>query len=161
MANHSHGEHHIIPASLLTKTFLILLGLTALTYVTAQYMHLGALTIPVALAIACTKAGYVVANFMGVRFDKPIIKVIVGGIMLFVVIFMTFTLLDTTTRGTVFHEHSVSAYAKNYRDSLNQVPERVKQTEGTLLQVTKADSLAASAKTGVVDSTAVPADSTK
>lgn len=43
--------------------FLALLGLTVLTYVTGK-QHLGAWALPLALAIASTKAGLVMAFFM-------------------------------------------------------------------------------------------------
>lgn len=93
-----HHGHHIIPKSLLTKVFVALVGLTILTVATAQ-LDLGGLNVPLALAIAGTKAALVVMFFMALKYDKRVnsLVFVVGGI--FVVVFLAFTLFDTAFRG--------------------------------------------------------------
>ena len=62
-----HGQTHHIPASVYYKTFVALLVLMVLTIAAAQ-INLGWLNIPIALAIALTKATLVVLFFMGVKY---------------------------------------------------------------------------------------------
>ncbi|MBN8587911.1 MAG: cytochrome C oxidase subunit IV family protein [Rhodothermia bacterium] len=101
---HSHegGGHHITPQSVLKNTFIALLVLTLITVGTSMFLHavpsLGFLGIPLAILLATGKASLVVLYFMGIKYDKPINGVIAVGMVLFVVIFLVFTLMDTTTR---------------------------------------------------------------
>ena len=62
-----HGHTHHIPASVYYKNFVVLLVLMVLTIAAAQ-INLGPLNIPIALAIAATKATLVVLFFMGVKY---------------------------------------------------------------------------------------------
>ena len=65
MAQSGHSHH--IPASTYYKNFVVLLVLMILTVAAAQ-INLGPLNIPIALAIAVTKATLVVLFFMGVKY---------------------------------------------------------------------------------------------
>lgn len=100
----ANGQHHIIHPRVLLNTFVALLVLTFITWGTSVFLHanpgLGSLSIPLALILAVTKASLVVMFFMGLKYDKPINAVIAVGMTLFVVIFLVFTLMDTTTRKT-------------------------------------------------------------
>ncbi len=58
---------HIIPASTYWKTFVALMVLMVLTVVAAQF-NLGWANLPIAAAIAVTKATLVVLFFMGVKY---------------------------------------------------------------------------------------------
>ncbi len=95
--SHDSG-HHIIPVKMLYAVIGILVFLTVLTVALAQ-VELGVFEVPVALAIALTKAGFVVMIFMALKWDNRVNATIlaVGG--LFVVVFITFILLDTEYRG--------------------------------------------------------------
>lgn len=90
--------HHITSRKTLLKVFAALVALTALTAITAQ-IDIGALNIPLALAIAGTKALLVVLFFMALKYDKPVNALFFGLGILFVVVFLTFTLFDTAFRG--------------------------------------------------------------
>lgn len=100
MAHADGHAHHIIPTSLLFKVFGGLIVLTILTVAAAQ-VDLGALNVPLALAIAGAKAGLVVIFFMGLKYDKSVNTLIFSVGIIFVVIFLLFTLLDTAFRGTL------------------------------------------------------------
>jgi len=92
-----HG-HHLIPYHIYYKVFGGLIFLTILTVVTAKYVDLGILNLPLALLIASTKAGLVVAFFMALKYDNKVNVMILGLGCVFVVIFLSITLLDTNFR---------------------------------------------------------------
>ena len=94
----SHAEHHIIPIKTLTIVILSLAALTILTVVTAQ-VDLGAFNVPLALFIAGIKASLVVGIFMGLKYDNKTNALVLGVGCIMVLVFLTFTLLDTTNRG--------------------------------------------------------------
>ncbi|MES3629875.1 MAG: cytochrome C oxidase subunit IV family protein [Longimonas sp.] len=93
----NHG-HHIIPIPTLTKTFAGLIALTLITVGLAQF-DLGIFEVPAALGLASSKTALVVMIFMALKYDNPVntLTFIVG--VLFVGVFVTFTLLDTAFRG--------------------------------------------------------------
>lgn len=98
---HDHG-HHVIPIPVLTKTFIILMVLMALTILAARlpYMFEGLkeplaqvplLTNLVALGIATAKAYFVVKIFMGVKFGTNLVKIFaIGGFVWFFLLFFMF-----------------------------------------------------------------------
>lgn len=95
----SHG-HHIIPLKTLLTVFGALVGLTLLTVLTAQ-VDLGLFNVPLALAIAGTKAALVVTFFMALKYDNQVNTLTFAVGSIFVVIFLVFTLFDTAFRGDV------------------------------------------------------------
>lgn len=116
-----HGGHHVFSDTILKKTFGILVGLTLLTVVLAlwergfanvfgleftfPHLPLGWLSVPVALAIAGTKAYFVAAYFMGLKHDSGSNLLVFVSSLIFLVIFFAFTWLDFAFRGT-FEEMS-------------------------------------------------------
>jgi len=94
----AHDGPHIVPKSLLLKVFGGLILLTVLT-VAAAYVPLGPLTVPVALGIAGSKATLVVLFFMHLKYDNPVNALTFTIGTIFVVVFITITLLDTAFRG--------------------------------------------------------------
>ena len=72
--------------------------MTVATVLTAQ-LDLGGLNVPLAMAIAVTKASLVVVIFMALKWDNKVNAVIFGIGLLFVAVFISFTLLDTLFRG--------------------------------------------------------------
>ena len=92
-----HG-HHIIPKKLLYKVFGALVVLTILTALTAQ-IDLGPGNVPLALAIAGTKAALVVMFFMALKYDKRVNTLVFTLGTVFAVVFLVFTLFDTAFRG--------------------------------------------------------------
>lgn len=96
-----HHGHHIIPEKVYFTVFAILIGLTVLTVYTAKHVDLGPLNLVVALAIAFGKALLVILFFMALKYDKKINALVFSLGAIFVLIFMVFTLLDTSFRGYV------------------------------------------------------------
>src|SRR5918997_5946420 len=94
-----HGQTHHIPASVYYKNFVVLLVLMILTVAAAQ-INLGWLNIPIALAIAVTKATLVVLFFMGVKYGTRLtwVWVVLGFIWLIIMFGIT---LDYVARGWV------------------------------------------------------------
>jgi caa(3)-type oxidase subunit IV len=111
-----HGAHHVFDAATLKKTFGILVGLTLLTVVLALWerghanvfglvfdfgqLPVGALSVPIALAIAGTKAYWVASRFMGLKYEKSSNALVFLGSTAFLVVFFTFTYLDFAFRDT-------------------------------------------------------------
>lgn len=103
MAQHEpddHGTHghHIIPIPTLLKVFAALVALTFITVSLAQF-NFGVLEVPIALTLAGSKSLLVVMIFMALKYDNPVntLTFVVG--VLFVGVFVIFTLLDTAFRG--------------------------------------------------------------
>ena len=94
----SHAEHHVSSIKLLTTVFGGLVFLTVFTVLTAQ-VDLGPLNVPLALLIATTKAALVVVIFMALKWDNKVNTAIFGIGVLFVLVFISFTLFDTLYRG--------------------------------------------------------------
>ncbi|MGA2498096.1 MAG: cytochrome C oxidase subunit IV family protein [Tepidisphaeraceae bacterium] len=100
--SHSGDAHvHIVSPALLLAVFGGLIALTILT-VTVSYaesstlIHLGWLSIWVALAIAVVKAALVALYFMHLRWDSPFNGAILIIALVFVVTFIGFAVLDTS-----------------------------------------------------------------
>ena len=136
-----HG-HHIIPKSLLFKVFGALVVLTILTVAVAQ-VDLGPLNIPVALAVAGAKASLVVTFFMALKYDKKVNTLVFSIGVLFVVVFLTFTLFDTAFRGAlgIFDPQTIAEQER----AMEQMRQRDPGAAG--LRITPADSAAMAADT--------------
>lgn len=89
------GLGHPVPIRVLVGTWLTLVVLTVLT-VAATYVDLGELNIIIALGIAVTKATFVALFFMHLRWDKPFHSIVFVSAALFVMLFISLALLDTT-----------------------------------------------------------------
>ena len=110
---------HITPI----KTYLAIAAtLMILTIVTVaiSFIDLGPYNVTVALAIASIKALLVAFFFMHLFYDNKIYLIIFGMGLLFLTIFLTLTMFDTTTRGAI---------DKNKADPINK--------EATIYQQTK------------------------
>ena len=96
----AHGQHQIIPTRTLAAVFGLLLFLTLVTVITAR-IDLGVINIPLALAIAGSKAIIVAWVFMALKYDNKVnLLVLVLGFV-FAVVFLTLTLSDTELRGNI------------------------------------------------------------
>jgi cytochrome c oxidase subunit 4 len=96
-----HGKDHVphvLPLSTYLKTWGALLVLTAVT-VGASYVNFGAANLWIALLIASVKAATVALVFMHLYYDHKFHAVIFGVSLVFLAIFIIFTLFDTQTRG--------------------------------------------------------------
>lgn len=92
-----HG-HHITPKRTLLIVFGTLILLTIITGLTAQ-LDLGVLNVPLALAIASSKAALVALFFMALKYDNPVNGLAFSLGVVFVSVFLIFTLFDTIFRG--------------------------------------------------------------
>jgi cytochrome c oxidase subunit 4 len=94
---HGSGEHHgfshPMPIWMLLSVFFALLFLTGLTVFQSQF-DLGNAEIWMSLTIATIKAALVILFFMHLLWDKPINAIIILGSLIFVALFLGFTLMD-------------------------------------------------------------------
>jgi len=97
MENHEQHQNHITPYSTMLK---VLVGLLFLTFVTIAVtgFHLGALTVAVALIIACVKGGIVITWFMHLKNETPIFRYMVFGVLLLYVLIIVITFFDYAFR---------------------------------------------------------------
>jgi len=109
-ASQAHGAGRHIPLSWLLGVWALLLILTALTVV-ASRVDLGALNIWIALGIATLKAVLVLLIFMHMLYERPINFIVLGTALLFVFLFISVVLLDTSA----YHHELIPDYAPDMR----------------------------------------------
>ncbi len=90
-------KHFVVPAHYYVKTFVALLVLTVVTVLVAQF-NFGKWNIVIAMAVALIKACLVGAIFMGLKWDKKINVAFFVMSFAFLAIFLTFSLLDVSSR---------------------------------------------------------------
>ena len=90
-------QHHIESYRKLTGIWLGLLALTALTVAIAR-VELGGYKVVGALAIACLKAGLVIAVFMHMKYEGPLLRWLLFLALLTLAIFIGFTFFDVLYR---------------------------------------------------------------
>lgn len=98
---HGHGaDHvpHVLPLKVYIATWLMLLVLTIVT-VGASYVDLGAANLAIAIIIATMKAGVVAFIFMHLKWDQKFHTLIFASSLIFLAIFIGFTMFDTANRG--------------------------------------------------------------
>jgi cytochrome c oxidase subunit 4 len=100
---HGHGgaDHvpHVLPLNVYFKTYISLLVLTALT-VGASFLKLGDTGgLILALMVATVKASIVALVFMHLYWDQKFFAIIFASSVLFLAIFLAFTMFDTNARG--------------------------------------------------------------
>jgi cytochrome c oxidase subunit 4 len=100
----AHGGHggdhvpHVLPLKLYFATWGALIVLTVIT-VGASYIDFGTGNIVIALLIATIKAITVAALFMHLLFDNKFHTIIIASSLIFLGIFISFTMFDTDGRG--------------------------------------------------------------
>ncbi|MEZ0312463.1 MAG: cytochrome C oxidase subunit IV family protein [Myxococcota bacterium] len=97
---HGHGDHvsHVISAKTLLLVWGLLIVLTVVTVVTATQpmFNFGAYTnLVIAMIIATVKASAVCLFFMHLLYDRKFNLMIFMGSLLFVLLFVSFAMLDT------------------------------------------------------------------
>lgn len=101
MANTTHAhKEHVLPLRLYFSVFAGLLVLTALTVYIAGFQF-GAFNLVVAMAVAVVKASLVALFFMHLKYDNKVFMLIFVTSIAFLGIFVTFTMADTMTRGSI------------------------------------------------------------
>lgn len=97
---HEKQHHHAVPLWLLTVVFIALLVLTGatvwVTRVDGNQVNLPSFNIFMALLIAFVKSVLVCLIFMHLRWDSPFNTVIILCSLLFVTLFIGFTIIDSS-----------------------------------------------------------------
>jgi len=88
---------HIVRPRTYFWTYLALLVLTLSTTLIG-YLNLGWLSMFLALAFAVSKATLIASFFMHALYEKILIRLIIGGALLWFMILVTLTMCDYTTR---------------------------------------------------------------
>ncbi len=91
-------SQHIVPVRVYVTIFAALMVLTALTVYVATLEH-GALSTPIALAIAITKAMLVILYFMHVRYSSGLTQISIATGVLFLLVMIAITMADIVSRG--------------------------------------------------------------
>lgn len=152
----SHSGHYVAPKKLLLKVFGGLIFFTLLTAATGvadwipSWMH-----IPLALAIAGVKTVLVVMFFMGLKHDNRVNTLALVLPVIFVTIFLTFTLFDTVFRGDLGNVDTMTVADRELLQTEDST--RLLQTRG--LQVAPGDYRTADSSGSAVTGTMMP-DST-
>lgn len=92
-----NGEKHITPYSLLAKILAILLVLTFIT-IAITGIHLGPLTVAVALLIASVKVALVLIYFMHLKYESRFLQLMVSGVFLLFALVIVITFIDYLLR---------------------------------------------------------------
>lgn len=102
MADHAHDSHaghgHIAPISMYLGVFGVLMVGTAIT-VGIAYIDLGFMNTAVALAIAVTKATFVVLYFMHVRWASRLTWVVIAASVFWLLLMFSIGMTDYLSRG--------------------------------------------------------------
>ena len=108
---------HITPIKTYMTIAILLFILTAVT-VTVSFVDLGPYNITVALAIASLKALLVAFFFMHLFYDNKLYLIVFAIALLFLTIFFTLTMFDTSTRGAIEKEKAdpINKEAKIYQE---------------------------------------------
>lgn len=103
--DHGHGHHggpdhvpHVLPLKVYFATFGALLFLTFITVVASRF-DFGPANLFIAIAIAMVKATVVAAIFMHLKYDLRFHALTLGSSLVFLSIFVGFTMFDTNYRG--------------------------------------------------------------
>jgi cytochrome c oxidase subunit 4 len=86
-------KHHISTYESLTVVLVILLVLTTIS-VLVTGIHLGPLTVAVALLIASVKVAIVITQFMHLKFENLFLKLAVSGVFALFVVVTLITFID-------------------------------------------------------------------
>ena len=103
MSTHSHSESdknvpHVLPLPIYWGVFFALVVGTLVTVWSAT-LDLGKWNLPIALAIACTKALLVILYFMHVKYSSKLTWLFVAAGFLWFIIMVVITMTDFVSRG--------------------------------------------------------------
>jgi cytochrome c oxidase subunit 4 len=91
---------HVAPKSQLFAVFAALMVLTVITVLVSR-VNLGYLNLPVALAVAVTKALLVILIFMEVKYSPKLVQVTAAVGFLFLGIMILYTMTDYLSRNVL------------------------------------------------------------
>jgi cytochrome c oxidase subunit 4 len=118
------SHHHLMPIKTYMGVFGALMVLTVVT-VLVSYADLGPAALPVAMAVALVKAGFVVGYFMHLKFDTRFHTFVFLSTILFVAIFFALTFFDLNTRATVNPNWDNKAFARDAALLERPAPEEI------------------------------------
>jgi len=95
-SDHGHGISHIASKKVLLTTWAVLMVLTLATVLATRIDLGGQMNLIVAMVIATVKATLVCMYFMHLRYDKPLYALAVVSALLFAILFVSFTLMDSS-----------------------------------------------------------------
>jgi cytochrome c oxidase subunit IV len=157
-----HHGHHLIPIPVLLKVFGALVALTFITIVTAKFVNLGPLNLPLALLLAATKTTLVVMFFMALKYDNRVNTLVFSLGVVFVLVFLVFTLFDTEFRGDLGNVGSETISDIEYREEQLRArepsPDALRTTPGVPAQGTTAQEAAGDEEPADVADDAADAD---
>tara|TARA_A100001011_G_scaffold399620_1_gene509157 strand:- start:2425 stop:2898 length:474 start_codon:yes stop_codon:yes gene_type:complete len=107
-------KHHIIPLQTYFLVFSALMVLTALT-VLVTYVDLGSFNIVLAMFVAILKATLVLLFFMHLYYDNKTNLIFFISSVIFLIIFIVFTLIDINYRKEIYDIEGVYPY-ESYQD---------------------------------------------
>lgn len=110
-AHHDGLGNHISSLQTYLAVFGVLLVFTVLTYA-VSFADLGPLAFPVAMLVACVKAGLVATYFMHLKYDERVNILVFASCLFFVAVFAFFLLLDYAGRGIVVAEEGYYYYQR-------------------------------------------------
>ena len=110
----SENKHHIISMKVYLIVFVSLLFLTVITVFSAQ-IDLGSFNIILALLIATIKSSLVLLFFMHLYYDNKTNLLFFLGSVIFLCIFITFTLMDINYRKEIYEIKGASPF-DSYQD---------------------------------------------
>jgi len=99
--NLANTQHHIIPLRTYFRVFIALIILTGVT-IGVSFIDLGGFNMVTALIIAGAKASLVAMFFMHLLYDRKMNLAIFLTAILFLVIFIVFTMFDTMNRDDIY-----------------------------------------------------------
>ncbi len=103
--NDDAAQRHILPLKVYLSVGMGLLFLTVVTVAAAQ-MDFGQMNLLIAMGIAVVKATLVVMFFMHLKYDNRIYMLVFIGSLLFLGVFIIFTMFDTMRRGDIYEDVS-------------------------------------------------------
>ena len=94
---HAEPHAHIVPYGTFVRVWLLLLFLTAALVVTAKAYH-EAMSVYAMLVITPLKAGLVFFYFMHLKYEKPLLRIMVLVTLAVLIVFIGLTFLDVSLR---------------------------------------------------------------
>ena len=93
----ANNTTHTIEYRTLGKILLVLMFLTFLT-ITITSIHLGTLTVTIALLIAGIKAFLVLSNFMHLKYESVLLRILVAMVFVLFALIIVITFIDYAYR---------------------------------------------------------------
>lgn len=126
MESKDHSEH-VVSLGYSLFVFISLLILTGITVFSAKKVDLGYFNFTFALIIASLKAGLIVAIFMGLKWDRTKINLMIFfAALLFVFFFLSIILFDYQFRGAIDKVENTYDLEMGYAPAVKGVEQRSK-----------------------------------